>query len=242
MPIWYSGSVTAAKGRWGSDMNRLTQNALLIALACANPVGAETLAMPSPAQVDAAATKATTVLASPELHADAVASHARTLKDMPLAAPPPGVLDKLFAQVAAPQFPVLPQAQLLVLVSFSMPQEALQNLAQQADKAGAVLVLRGLVEDSLDKTAKAIQAVVGSGADATFQVNPNVFRAYGVQDVPSFVIAQPPTKDDSSCELGTDYVSVRGDVTLEYALRKLGENPSFAATAGRYLQALGGKP
>ena len=225
-------------------MKRLIQNALLIAIAHANPIGAETLAMPSPAQVDAAAAKAATVLASPELHADAVASDTRTLKAVPLATPQPGVLDKLFAQVEQPQFPALPQAQLLVLVSFSMPKEALQNLAQQADKAGAVLVLRGLVEDSLDKTAKAIQAVVGSGTDTTFQVNPNVFRTYGVQDVPSFVIAKPPANadSDSTCEPGTDYVAVRGDVTLEYALRKLGENPSFAATAGRYLQALGGKP
>jgi conjugal transfer pilus assembly protein TrbC len=223
-------------------MKRLIQNALLIAIAHANPIGAETLAMPSPAQVDAAAAKAATVLASPELHADAVASDTRTLKAVPLATPQPGVLDKLFAQVEQPQFPALPQAQLLVLVSFSMPKEALQNLAHQADKAGAVLVLRGLVEDSLDKTAKAIQAVVGPGADATFQVNPNVFRTYGVQAVPSFVIAKPPAKDNSTCALGTDYVSVRGDVTLEYALRKLGENSGFAATAGRYLQALGVKP
>ncbi|UJS26416.1 type-F conjugative transfer system pilin assembly protein TrbC [Thiothrix winogradskyi] len=223
-------------------MRRLIQSALLIAIAHSNPVGAETLSMPTPAQVDAAAAKATTVLASPELHTDAVANHTRILKAMPLATPQSGVLDKLFSQVEAPQFPALQQAELLVLVSFSMPKEALQNLAQQADKAGAVLVLRGLVEDSLDKTAKAIQAVVEPGADATFQVNPNVFRAYGVQDVPSFVIAKSPAKDDSTCEPGTDYVAVRGDVTLEYALRKLGENPSFAATAGRYLQALGGKP
>ncbi len=223
-------------------MKRLIQNALLIAIVNANPVGAETLSMPTPAQVDAATAKAATVLASPELHTDAMIGNARILKEIPLATPTTGVLDKLFAQVEAPKFPALQQAELLVLVSFSMPKEALQNLAQQADKAGAVLVLRGLVEDSLDKTAKAIQAVVGSGADATFQVNPNVFRAYGVQDVPSFVIAKPPAKDDSTCEPGTDYVSVRGDVTLEYALRKLGENPSFAATAGRYLQALGVKP
>lgn len=203
------------------------------------------LVLPSASQVDAAAGKATTALSSPELQPNKVAGYARPFKKgVPVPPMPAGVLDKLFTQVGKPLFPDLkPDGELLVLVSFSMPAEALQNLARQADKAGAVLVLRGMVDGSLTSTTKAIQSVLGDKAgDSTFQVNPNVFRAYGVQDVPAFVIAKKPADGDSACELGTDYVSVRGDVTLAYALRKLGESQGWQAASARYLQALGEKP
>ena len=204
--------------------------------------------LPTDGQVAAAAAKVDAIMASPEMQAAQVSAYARILKDVPVSVPQPGALDKLFAQVGQPLFPpVNPPEELMVLVSFSMPQEALKNLAQQADKAGAVLVLRGMVGDSLDKTAKAIQSVLGDTAsDSTFQVNPTVFRAYHVQDVPTFVIARKPANTASegqgSCELGTDYASVRGDVSLDYALRKLADQGSFKAAANRYLTAMGVEP
>jgi type-F conjugative transfer system pilin assembly protein TrbC len=196
--------------------------------------------LPDAGQVGTAAAKVATVLSSPELQPAKVAGYARPLKDVPVMPMSAGALDKLFAQVDKPLFPDLkPDGELLVLVSFSMPKEALQNLAQQAEKAGAVLVLRGMVNDSLAETTKAVQSLLGDKAgDSTFQVNPNVFRAYGVQDVPTFVIAKKPADGKSACELGADYVSVRGDVTLEYALRKLAENKGWDVVATRYLSAM----
>lgn len=200
-----------------------------------------TMPLPDGDAVGAAAAKATRVLASPELQPARVGGNARILKDVPVTKPPAGVLDALFAQAGQPLFPALGQeGELMVLVSFSMPAETLKNLARQADQAGAVLVLRGLVDGSLDKTAKAIQSVLGDEAgDSTFQVNPNVFRAYHVQDVPTFVLARKPLGGESSCQMGTDYVSVRGDVTLAYALRKLGGNAGWETLASQHLQVLG---
>lgn len=203
------------------------------------------VAMPDANQLGAAAAEAAGVLAAPELQPGKVAGFAPGLKAVPaaLAPPPAGVLDKLFAQVDKPLFPELHKdGELMVLVSFSMPDEALRNLARQADQAGAVLVLRGLVGDSLTQTTAKIREVLGDEAkDQTFQANPQAFRAYNVQSVPSFVLARKPA-DGSTCGQGTDYVSVRGDVTLKYALQKLGENQGWDKAAGRYLAALEGKP
>jgi conjugal transfer pilus assembly protein TrbC len=205
-------------------------------------------AMPDAQQMGEAAAQASGLLASPELQAGKVAGFAPTLKAVPapVAPPPAGVLDKLFAQVGKPLFPTLkPDGELMVLVSSSMPDEALRNLAQQADKAGAVLVLRGLVGDSLPQTTAKIRQVLGDqGGDSTFQINPEVFRAYNVQSVPTFVLARQPAgaADGSTCEVGTDYVAVRGDVNLQYALQKLAGNKGWETVANRYLAAMGVKP
>ena len=202
-----------------------------------------TLAMPNAEAEQAAAQKAAALLDAPEMSGRKLEGAARIIKDVPYQAPDPKALDELFKQVEKPLFPLeSSQENLMVMVSFSMPEETLRNLARQADKAGAVLVIRGMVDDSLQATTKAIQKVLGEeGGDSTFQINPNVFRAYKVEDVPAFVLARKPIGDGDSCTHGDDYVSVRGDVTLEYAIRKLGDNKGWEDTAGKYLNALKGE-
>lgn len=203
-----------------------------------------TLPLPGAAAVDAAKGKIANVLAAPELSTDKVAGHMPRLNGILMKTPEPGALDALFAQAKRPLLPALrSDGELLIAVSFSLPPETLKNLAMQADRAGAVLVLRGMVNDSLADTSKAIQAVMGDDAgDSTFQVNPNVFSAYAVQDVPTFILAKKAADGESACAAGTDYVSVRGDVTLRYALQKLGEQPGWAIAANRYSATLGATP
>jgi type-F conjugative transfer system pilin assembly protein TrbC len=100
-----------------------------------------------------------------------------------------------------------------------------------------------MVDDSLTATTKAIREVLGEDAgDSTFQVDPNVYKAYAVQDVPTFVLAKQPPQAEQACELGKDYVAVRGDVSLTYALRELAKQPHWDTAAQRYLAALGVKP
>jgi conjugal transfer pilus assembly protein TrbC len=203
----------------------------------------EEMRLPGTKEMGAAADKAATTLSAPELTDGKLEGAMRVIKGIPIAPPNPSALDELFKQVEKPLFPLeSPQENLMVMVSFSMPEETLRNLARQADKAGAVLVIRGMVDDSLQATTKAVQKVLGEeGGDSTFQINPNVFRAYKVEDVPAFVLARKPIGDGDSCTHGDDYVSVRGDVTLEYAIRKLGDNKGWEDTAGKYLNALRGE-
>lgn len=223
-------------------MKRTLRVFLLASGAASPPLWAETL--PDAAQMAAAGHKAAALLAAPELQAGKLEAAGRMIHGLPAPAPAGKVLDKLFAQVQQPLQPATAGTPtLMVLVSLAMPKAALQHLAQQADRAGAVLVLRGLVEDSFGKTTQAIRDILGDTAgDSTFQVNPTVFRRYQVQDVPTFILAKAPANAEDTCVLGDDYVAVRGDATLAYALRKLGEHQGWETASHPYLQALGEKP
>lgn len=215
---------------------------LLASWALTPPLWAETL--PNEAQMEAAGHKAATLMAAPELSAGKLEAAGRVIHDLPLPTPTGNVLDKLFARVQQPLQPATAGTPaLMILVSLTMPKAALQHLAQQADQAGAVLVLRGLVEDSFDKTTQAIRDILGDTAgDSTFQINPTVFRRYQVQDVPTFILAKTPATSADTCVLGDDYVAVRGDATLAYALRKLSGHTGWETASHHYLQAMGEKP
>lgn len=201
------------------------------------------MSLPSDAAVDAAARRAAAMLASPEL------SNERLQAYLPLmgqaASPTPSVdttkvVDQLLSRVQQTPVTEPVKEQLLVLVSFSMPEEALRNLAKQADAAGVPLVLRGLVDNDLQKTLAAIQKVLGDNAgDSTFQIDPTAFSRYAVNDVPTFVLTEADI-EQASCEEGTDYTKVRGDVSLRYALERLAEGGNWKTAANRYLSALGG--
>lgn len=94
-----------------------------------------------------------------------------------------------------------------IFVSFSMPKETLKSLAVEAKKHNAVLVIRGLIENSFVKTAKLLQEI-GEGV----VLDPTLFREYNIQIVPTFV-----RKYDEG------YLKITGNVSLAYVLSKLKE-------------------
>ncbi len=63
---------------------------------------------------------------------------------------------------------------LLVFVSFSMPERTWQRLLQQAERAQATLVLRGLVNGSLRQTVLRMQQLIGKRKVAV-QIDPQAF-------------------------------------------------------------------
>lgn len=115
---------------------------------------------------------------------------------------------------------LLPKQDLLIFVSTSMPMKTLVLLGEQAEKTGAILVLRGLVgklgtSSAVDETMKALQPVAMTGA--TIQIDPEQFGAYDVTVVPTFVMAtREPGCANDQC-VSTAF-SLAGDVSLGYAL------------------------
>lgn len=110
---------------------------------------------------------------------------------------------------------------LLVLVSFSMPVDTLNALAEQAGKIGAPLVLRGLVGDSMEETAKRIAALRKS-AGTSLAIDPTLFTRFGVDRVPTVVL---PLQALRSCsEQGCpvpEHVKVAGEASLGYLLGQI---------------------
>ncbi len=139
------------------------------------------------------------------------------------------------------------QEGLFILVSFSMPPASIDRLADQAAKAGATLVLRGVIDDSLRKTMDAASEFIKRHPGVQFQIDPTLFRRFNVTQVPAFVLSvQPP--DSASCGKACDpansFASVAGDVTLDYALDFLARQGDgrIAGLAERRLKQLRGTP
>lgn len=113
---------------------------------------------------------------------------------------------------------------LLVFVSFSIPEASLQRLVAQAERASATLVLRGPTRSSLKETVLAVQRLIGKRRVA-FQIDPQAFERYGIEVAPSFVVVKAgvgvSTCSERSCMPSGAFVSVSGDVSVDYALEQM---------------------
>ena len=133
---------------------------------------------------------------------------------------------------------------LLVFITFAMPEAALERLLDQAARSGATVLLRGLVDGSLQQTVLRAQRLIGK-RQVGFQIDPQAFDRFSVSAAPTFVLLKGGSVP-SSCAAGTcyppsAYVALAGDVTLDYALEFiLRAAPSFSAEATNFLSKLKG--
>lgn len=124
-----------------------------------------------------------------------------------------------------------------VAVSLSMPKASLRQLARDAEKAQAVLVIRGLLDGSFTKTQAALKGVFVEGEPAGLIIDPRVFQQYHVERVPSFISA---TDEVQPCDEGLDcnrpdvpFDVVRGNVSLAQALHLLADKGNAAPDVAR---------
>jgi type-F conjugative transfer system pilin assembly protein TrbC len=97
---------------------------------------------------------------------------------------------------------------ILVFVSLLMPEAAFKVLAHEAPLYNAVLVMRGLYQDSFAKTAQKLQEL-GISVD----INPELFETHHVTSVPTFLLM----RDNQPTH------RLKGNVTLKFAANKLKE-------------------
>lgn len=106
---------------------------------------------------------------------------------------------------------------IIVFVSLSMPEAALKGLFKELEYYKDVkLVLRGLMEDSIQKTAQKINDLGG-----VLDVDPQLFEKYHIEHVPTFVQFknnQPVAK-------------LSGNVTIGFALEKFAQKTSMRASS-----------
>jgi len=139
------------------------------------------------------------------------------------------------------------QPTLRIFVTLAMPEASLKLLAAQAAKAQATIVIRGLKDDSMRATLAAVQGIIGE-SQAAWQIDPHAFVRFRIERAPAFVLlAQGATApaDNSGCKKGCErpeaFVTVAGDVSLDYALAFIARTkPAFADDAERYLKRLAG--
>ena len=103
---------------------------------------------------------------------------------------------------------------LLVFVSFSMPQATLLSIAKAARKTGATVLLRGLRNDSLRQTMHAAYTLTQK-TGAGFAIDPVAFSRFHITQVPAWVVFHD-----------THSGVVFGDVSADYALTKIVQRTS----------------
>lgn len=139
--------------------------------------------------------------------------------------------------------PQRPGPSLLVFISFAIPESTLSRLVDQASRAQATLVLRGLVDGSLVRTAARVRSLIGSRRLAV-QIDPLAFDRYAVARTPTFVLVREDAATGAcgsdQCASDADHAVVAGDVSLGYALRHIQRtSPRFAKDAAAFLRQAG---
>ena len=143
-----------------------------------------------------------------------------------------------------PALPAQTGPALLVFISFAMPEPTLAQLVDQATRARASLVLRGLVDGSLVRTVARVQQLIGTHQVAV-QIDPQAFDRYAITQTPSFVLvrdgAQPQPCASGLCVPGDGFVRVAGDVSLDYALAFFQRSaPALSKDATAFIKRLKG--
>ena len=131
---------------------------------------------------------------------------------------------------------------LIVFVSLSVPRPTLDRLLDQAERAGATVVLRGFVQGSLRATVAEVQALIRQRQIA-LQVDPPAFDRFAVTRVPSFVLvrdgARPVSCASGTCAPPEAFLKADGDVSLDYVLEHMQRvAPAFHADAALFLARL----
>lgn len=114
----------------------------------------------------------------------------------------------------------LPQEKLgdlYIFVSLTLGEKALLNLAHEAKRFGATLVLRGFVEGSYTKTVKALQAIITKTGQG-FTIDPELFNLFAVTAVPTFVLANSFPLFTAERVQTPLHDRLQGHVSVQYAL------------------------
>jgi type-F conjugative transfer system pilin assembly protein TrbC len=100
------------------------------------------------------------------------------------------------------------KSSILIFVSFSIPRESLIAYLHDAKKVHAAVIIRGLIDNSFQKTFQQVANLVKASDGEGVQLNPILFKNFSIKSVPAIVIG--------------DEV-VYGDVPLSYAIKIINE-------------------
>lgn len=130
---------------------------------------------------------------------------------------------------------------MVVFVSFSMPDASLRRIASEVGKVGGMMVIRGFVDDSLQKTVDASQNFTNLGSQ--IQIHPDLFREFNVTQVPTYVLVKAGSALEGCSELNVkcqNHLKLEGDASMRAVLERMGksENKPLAASAEAILNKL----
>ena len=161
------------------------------------------------------------------------------------------------AALTTPPAPDNSTSALRIFITLDMPRASLQRLVDQATRSGATLVLRGLKAQSMRQTLAAVGELIETRR-VSWVIDPDAFTRFQVSSAPTFVLTltdEPvpgtpafgpvpslPRCSGNGCTspaTEVSYLSITGDVSLDYALDAMARrNPEAAPRASAILQRL----
>lgn len=116
---------------------------------------------------------------------------------------------------------VKPGGDLLVFISFSMPEHEINTLAKQTKEYGGTLILRGFKDNRLSETKAAALKLNASGA--SWKIHPQLFQTFSINQVPAIVVASDASNQllANGCAPETAFASIYGAQSVELSLRKI---------------------
>ncbi len=118
------------------------------------------------------------------------------------------------------------ETQVLIFISSSMPDKAIENYMMSSARIDAALVLRGFVNNSLADTREYLARLIMRISNETTQIQPTIlidptlYERFEVESVPSIIVTESqikPCLDLGNCPVPV-YHKVSGDVALSWAL------------------------
>lgn len=131
---------------------------------------------------------------------------------------------------------------IIVFVSLSMPRQSLIKTMHDANKIGASVAIRGLVNDSFKTTYQEIGGLVKEAGGGGIELNPLAFKRFQIDRVPAVVVITPnhSCMSKNVCDRERDYDVISGNITLAAALDEISQKgraaPRLAAVALTKLQ------
>jgi len=125
---------------------------------------------------------------------------------------------------------------LLIFASFSMPEQSLRQLIAEVHRVNGHLIMRGLVNNSFKDTTREIYRLIQDSRQGGVAIDPTLFKKFNIEKVPAFVVVD---HHDLSRQLCAKYDVIYGNVSLEYALRKIARDGEQKDLAQSILRARG---
>ncbi|ARU14980.1 type-F conjugative transfer system pilin assembly protein TrbC [Croceicoccus marinus] len=137
------------------------------------------------------------------------------------------------------------QPRLIAFASTSMPKAALAAMIADVSKAGGVVVLRGFPQGSAKRLTAALAPIAKDSAQLEHVgIDPRLFRAFGVEAVPTYVMAASDFElcDGFDCSTNVPpHDRMSGNVTLAHVLETFAQgNGPGARIAAQHLARLAG--
>jgi conjugal transfer pilus assembly protein TrbC len=128
-------------------------------------------------------------------------------------------------------FSVEKEPEFFAFVSLSIPETTLKQMSKELERIEGAFVFRGMPNDSFSDFIKKVMHFREQGILAPILVDPDAFTQYNVTEVPTFVYLPPSRETLSAKELSRasedtsypKYKKIVGNVSISYALEKMGE-------------------